>query len=152
MSLDKQQHARRSAPWLWVLLIIFVVRVIAQFSLTIFEVPFLPPFEEWYSGAVPYAQLVASQLLIIVVMGSIVWRFSRARIVPKRSTGIVLLILGAVYFAVMVVRLLVGAFDQSDAVWFHRPIPSFFHLVLAIFVLLIGHYHYTWGDRRGGQK
>ena len=148
MSDDNQYLAQRYAPWLWVILFIFSCRVIAQFSLTIMDVPFLQPFEAWYSGAVPYTQLLVSQLLIIVVMGLVAWRFHRAQVVAKRKIGIVLLILGVLYFTVMVIRLLVGFADLSEAIWFHRPIPSFFHLVLATFVLLVGHFHFTQADRQ----
>ena len=150
MSDATRQPAQRYAPWLWVILFIFSCRVIAQFSLTITEVPFLPPFEAWYSGAVPYPQLLALQLLTIIVMGWVAWRFHRAQVVAKWSMGIVLLLLGSLYFSVMVIRLLVGFADLSVAVWFHRPIPSFFHLVLASFILLAGHFHLTQADRGEG--
>jgi hypothetical protein len=150
MSDATRQPAQRYAPWLWVILFIFSCRVIAQFSLTITEVPFLPPFEAWYSGAVPYPQLLALQLLTIIVLGWVAWRFHRAQVVAKRSMGIVLLLLGSLYFSVMVIRLLVGFADLSEAVWFHRPIPSFFHLVLASFILLAGHFHLTQVDRGEG--
>jgi hypothetical protein len=150
MSDATRQPAQRYAPWLWVILFIFSCRVIAQFSLTITEVPFLPPFEAWYSGAVPYPQLLALQLLTIIVLGWVAWRFHRAKVVAMRSMGIVLLLLGSLYFSVMVIRLLVGFADLSVAVWFHRPIPSFFHLVLASFILLAGHFHLTQADRGEG--
>lgn len=150
--MDEKQHpqARLYAPWLWVLTFIFVCRVLAQFSLTITDIPFIPPFEAWYSGALPYPQLLASQIVIIIVLGWVAWRFSHAQVVAKRRTGIVLLILGSLYFSVIVIRLLVGFADLSDAVWFHRPIPSFFHLVLATFVLLVGHFHLMQADRGEG--
>ena len=114
------------------------------------DVPLLPPFEAWYSGAVPYTQLLISQILIMFVMGWVAWRFHRAQVVAKHRTGIILLIVGSLYFMVMVVRLLVGFADLSEAVWFHRPIPSFFHLVLASFILLVGHFHFKQADRREG--
>lgn len=148
MDVKQFSHARRYAPWLWGILLIFCCRVIAQFSLTIMDVPFLPPFEAWYSGAVPYPQLLASQILIIMVMGWVSWRFSSAQVVAKRQMGIVLLLLGSLYFSVMIIRLLVGFMDWSDAAWFHRPIPSIFHLALATFVLLVGHFNLTH-DVRG---
>lgn len=86
--------------------------------------------------------------MIIVVMGLVAWRFHRAQVVAKRKMGIVLLLLGTLYFSVMLIRLLVGFADMSEAVWFHRPIPSIFHLVLATFVLLVGHFHYTQANQR----
>jgi len=85
-------------------------------------------------------------------MGLVVWRFSRSQVVPKRKIGILLLILSTLYFTAMLFRLLVGLVDLSDAVWFHRPISSFFHFVLATSILLIGHFHFTWTDQREGHK
>ena len=143
MHSGSSEHSRKYAPWLWVLLAIFICRVIAQLSLTMFDIPFLPPFEAWHSGALPYTQLLVSQVLIIVLMTFVALRFSQGIVEAKRWLGISLLAPGSLYFSVMVVRLLIGITGISEIVWFNRPIPSFFHIVLAAFVLLVGHYHYT---------
>lgn len=140
-------YARQYTPWLWGLWLLFVFRVLAQWSLTVWDVPFLPSFNEWYSGTMPYPQLVFSQVLIAIVMAFVAVRFTQGKVMAKRSLGIILLIFGSLYFTVMLIRLVVGFMGWSDAVWFHRPIPSFFHLVLASFVLLVGHFHLT-GSRQ----
>lgn len=139
--LDNNQ--KKYAPWLWALLMIFIFRVLAQLSLTMFDIPFLPPFEAWYSGVLSYRQLLASQVFIIMLMAFVALRFSLGIVKAKRWLGLSLLTLGSLYFSIMIVRLLIGIADISEIIWFNRPIPSFFHLVLATFVLLIGHYHYT---------
>ena len=45
------------------------------------------------------------------------------------------------YFAFMATRLLLGATLLSESSWWHAPIPSVFHLVLAGFLLVAGHFH-----------
>ena len=134
-------RARQYAPWLWGLWFIFVFRVFAQLSLTAWDVPFLPPFDAWYSGALSYPQLLFSQFVIMIIMAFIALRFTRGKIVADRTRGILLLSLGALYFTVMFIRLVIGLLDLSEILWFNRPIPSFFHLILASFVLLPGHFH-----------
>ncbi|WP_455198547.1 hypothetical protein [Kaarinaea lacus] len=144
MGNDKHQAARRYAPWLWVLWLAFVFRVAAQWSLTVWEVPFLPPFDAWYSGALSYPQLLFSQFVIMAIMAFIAFRFSQGKVVADRTRGIILLVAGAVYFSLMFVRLFIGVLGLSEVLWFNRPIPSFFHLVLASFVLLLGRYHFRF--------
>ncbi|WP_455217425.1 hypothetical protein [Kaarinaea lacus] len=145
---DKHQAARHYAPWLWGLFLVFVFRVVAQGSLTIWELPFLPPFDAWYSGALSYPQLLFSQIVIMAIMAFIAFRFSQCKVVADRTRGIILLVAGALYFSLMFVRFFIGVFGLSELTWFSRPIPSFFHLVLASFVLLIGHYHFRY-SRQG---
>ena len=126
--------------------------MIAQLSLSVISLPFLPPFEAWYSGALPYPWLLASQFILIVLMAMVAWRFSRGTVMARKGWGQMLLGLGLVYFAVMLIRLVVGITGISDIVWFNRPIPSFFHLVLASYVILVGHFHITLAQTRNEQE
>jgi hypothetical protein len=52
---------RRYALALWALLALFVLRVAGQLLSAAGFGDFLPPWEEWFSGLVPYAQLLGSQ-------------------------------------------------------------------------------------------
>ena len=61
---------------------------------------------------------------------------------PHRKVGLILLVLGAIYFTVMLVRLLIGLFVLPEHSWFGKTLPAVFHLVLASFVLLVGYYHF----------
>jgi len=136
------------APWLWILLATFVMRVVAQLALAVMNIPFLPPFEAWYSGAIPYPLLLALQIVIVGVCTSVAYRFRCQLVRPKRWLGICLLGFGAIYFTLMFVRLGAGLSGLSDVLWFNRPIPSFFHLILAMFVLLVGHFHFAASARK----
>ncbi len=127
--------------WLWVCLAIFIIRVVGQLLVYWFSIPLLPPFDAWYSGAISYKFLFIWQLIIIAAMTVFAFRVAGKLVRPRCCLGIFLQIIGIVYFSVMLVRLLIGLFELSDYTWFNRPIPSFFHLVLATYLFLSGRYH-----------
>jgi hypothetical protein len=133
------------APVLWLLLFLFALRVVAQPLSFVMNAPWLPPFEAWQSGAVPYPFLLASQMAILAVFvpGTRDLAGGVARL--TRRTGILLLALGSTYFMGMVVRLTLGLTTMRGHSWFDRPIPTFFHLVLAVSVLVYGHFQYRYG-------
>jgi len=120
---------------LWILLALFVLRVLGQALVAFFDVGFLPPLEAWYSGLMPYEYLLPSQILIIAVMAKICLDFTRRRgffFEPKRFFATAWLWFGTVYLAAMIAR--------AIFLWDH-PIPIFFHWVLAAFVIAVGHSH-----------
>ena len=127
----------------WLLVALFAARVIAQpLSLAVSS---LPTFESWHSAALPYALLLVSQLVILAILASATYRVSIGAVHPGRSLGAVALSLGAVYFLVMIARLLLGLTVLSHIRWFASPLPTVFHLVLAGWLLLYGHLHWTLG-------
>jgi len=138
--------ARRYAPWLWLMSALFLVRVIAQPLALVVHAGFLPSFDRWQSGAVPYPYLLATQVLIILWLGRTAAQFSRGAVVARRQLGAIMLALGGIYFVTMVLRLLLGATVLSEHYWFARPIPTVFHLVLATAMLLYGHFHFRHGE------
>jgi len=133
--------SRRYAPLLWLLLGLFTFRVTAQLLLTIGDIPYLPPFEQWHSDAIPYELLLTSQLLILWVMVKQALLFFRGKVNSNRTIGKILFILGVIYFLSMLLRLVLGLTIFTDSRWFTNYIPTFFHLVLASFVLVISFYH-----------
>jgi len=62
---------------------------------------------------------------------------------PKRKWARWLLGLGAIYFAAMAFRLAAGLTFLADSAWFATTLPAIFHVVLAGFVLSLGHYHWS---------
>jgi hypothetical protein len=136
-------HSRKYARVLTLLLGLFVFRVIAQFLVLKFDVPLLPSFDAWHSALLPYPLLVATQLAIIALCGSLCIRMYRNAISPHRKLGKALLILGSLYIAVMVLRLTLGFTLLATHSWFSHYLPTFFHFVLAGFVLVLGHFHFT---------
>ena len=104
------------------------------------SVPFLPPFESWHSETLPYPVLVASQLVLLIILLRVTIAFSRNQVRPSRRRARSWLGFGAVYFGVMVLRLTVGLMGLSSHRWFTSHLPTGFHLVLASFLLIVGHY------------
>ena len=66
-------------PLLWVLLTLFVLRVLGQLLVASGVAPFLPPMEEWQSGLLPYPLLLASQIAIVAVLATVCIQFSRGK-------------------------------------------------------------------------
>jgi len=126
---------------LLLLLVLFIFRVAGQLVQKLHPISVLPPFERWFSGALAYEWLLGSQILIIFIMSHIVFRFARKRIVPKANLGKWLVVVGGVYFSVMAIRLILGLTIAIDHSWLGATIPAIFHLVLALFILLVGRFH-----------
>ena len=142
---SRNQRLYRYAVTLSGLLALFVLRVLAQALIAIGHGAFLPPWEEWFSGLVPYPQLLASQILIILGYGAVCLDFIRQRgyfVRPRRMWGTVLLTVGSVYFAVMVIRYVIRMFLYPPERWIGGSIPIVFHWVLAGFILVLGAYHH----------
>ena len=123
------------------LLGLFTFRVAAQLLQSIHPVGFLPGFDQWQSGALPYPILVFSQLIIIGICILLIRGIRTGSTSPKSGTGIIWLVIGGVYFAVMFIRLILGATISDGHEWWDAPIPAFFHLILAGFLLVLGFFH-----------
>lgn len=139
--------SRIYSNWLQALLILFIFRVGAQMIQAIHPLTFLPAFDAWHSSALPYPVLVAFQLLIIIACVRVIWKFRAGEITPNPGTAKICLALGALYFSVMLFRLVAGLSFAADHPWLGAPIPTIFHLVLAVFVLTIGFFHSPHTDK-----
>jgi len=138
---------QRLYVWLLVVLLAaFIGRVAAQLVQAIVPVGWLPPFAAWAAGGLPYLLLLAIQLAIIATLIVIIARLARGRLTARRRWGPWLLGLGAIYFAMMAFRLMAGLSVLADHAWFAAPLPAIFHMVLAVIVLTLGHYHWARGS------
>jgi hypothetical protein len=147
---DSRSHlipSRRYAAGLWLLLVLFAFRVVAQPMALVVHSTLLPPFESWHSAALPYGVLFASQVAILLVLAWTAWRFTNGGVEARRGVGIVALALGGLYFAIMLARLILGLTALNHLRWFASPIPTVFHLVLATSLLLYGRFHYIYGAK-----
>jgi hypothetical protein len=132
---------------LWVLTGLFAFRVLAQPLSLVIRKSWLPGFDAWQSGAVPYPLLLASQIAILAVFAPGTRAVARGRAQLSRRAGLQLLAVGAIYFVSMLVRLTLGVTTMRGHTWFDRPIPTLFHLVLAASVLVYGHFQWRFGAR-----
>jgi len=124
---------------------LFTIRVIAQPSSLMFKSKFLPPFEDWHGGVLPYPVLLITQLLILAWMTITARRFYIGSVSASRRLGVFILIFASIYFILMLVRLVLGLTILIDHRWFSSHLPAFFHMVLASFLFLYGHFHFRYG-------
>jgi hypothetical protein len=119
----------------------FVLRVVAQPLAALTGWGWLPRFEAWQSGALPYGWLLSLQLLLLVWM---FWTASRVRRgVERPSTrfGRVLAGVALVYGGVMASRLVLGLTWFRGHWWLDQPLPTLFHLVITTFLAVNANYH-----------
>ena len=124
--------------FLWLLTLLFAFRVVAQLASTVVDFPLLPPFGTWQSGILPYPVLLAFQILILGFMAVAVRRTHGVAGTPNAWRHRLCLLLGSAYFTAMLFRLVAGQTFLADSSWFAKPLPTFFHLVLATFLLTLG--------------
>ena len=74
--MNRPIPSRRYASGLWLLVLLFAFRVIAQPLALVVHHTLLPPFESWHSAALPYRVLLASQVAILAALGWTAWRFT----------------------------------------------------------------------------
>lgn len=136
--------SQRYAPVLWLLLAAFFARVLGQVLVAYGHVTFLPPMEQWQSGLLPYPMLLASQVVILTLLGAVAIDFTRGRgrfVEPSGKVGTLLTWFGRVYFGGMVVRYVVSMWRHPEWRWIGHTIPIILHCVLATFVLLVADFH-----------
>lgn len=136
---------RRYFPWMLGLAGLFVLRVLAQLVQALHPLSFLPPFQVWHGAILPYPLLVAFQIAVMSVLARVLWRVRTDAISPSPWKYRTCFSLGGIYFAFMGFRLFAGLTFLADHPWFSRSLPAFFHVVLATFILMLGHYIYKKG-------
>jgi hypothetical protein len=145
MTMAKSPNA--SAPIYPLLLagltLLFALRVLGQLAVVLFQPAWLPPFERWYSGLMPYPLLLPTQVIMIVVMIKVVADVARgagffAALGPRIGR---FLIWGSyAYAAGMAIRYVLTMSLHPELRWFTGTIPIWFHLVLAAFLYTLGRY------------
>ena len=123
--------------------IAFFGRVVGHIVQITMSVAFLPPLESWKGSELPDPVLVAAQIVILILFVVVVRRMAAGSSVIALRWTYPTIVLGAIYFLVMTVRLVLGLTILADDKWFAAPIPASFHLVLASAVILIGAYERT---------
>ena len=123
---------------------LFIARVVCQLIQYISPIDYLPEFDQWHSGVLPYRHLIIMQLVIITWCIVIIRGVKMATITPSFSKAIFLLSFGILYFCLMLLRLIAGFTFADDASWLNHPLPTLFHILLSIFILCHGHYHWQY--------
>ncbi len=129
--------------------LLFILRVCGQILVAIVDIDFLPPFELWYSGLLPYSVLLPIQILIIGVMLKIVLDFAKRSgffITPKPRAAVFIKWFSYVYFLSMGSRYVITMTLYPELRWCPGTIPIWFHMVLAAFLYTCSHYHLIRGS------
>ncbi len=118
------------------LALLFLGRVLGQLGVYLGILPFLPPMDQWQSGALRYPVLLSWQVAILFVMLLVRKRLLSKGHLVSRSVASYLKpttrIFAAFYAAIMSIRLLVWKWGElHDFPFFGVWIPPVFHLVLA---------------------
>jgi hypothetical protein len=120
---------------------LFAFRVVAQPLALATRTPLLPAFDAWHSGALPYPLLLATQVILLAGLAAEARAVTRGARRVSARVGQVALAAAAVYGATMMLRLVLGATLLQGHGWFDRPIPTVFHLGLAGYLAVYGHWH-----------
>ncbi len=135
---------RAYAVILGVLACAFFLRVLGQAIVSVSQVSFLPPMEQWYSGLMPYGLLLPIQVIILVAQVMISQDICRGIGLfagQRPSIGRGLRWFSYVYFAAMVLRYILTMTFFPERRWFSGTIPIFFHCVLAAYLFVLGQYY-----------
>ncbi|MEW6154728.1 MAG: sterol desaturase family protein [Actinomycetota bacterium] len=124
---------------------LFVGRVVAQLVQYVHPVGFLPPFEDWQSGALPYAALVGAQLAIIAGQLRVIRAVGRGHRLLGRPWRTAVHTFALAYGVVMALRLVAGLTFAAGGGWLDARLPTLFHLGLAAFLLI-------WTDHEAGAE
>lgn len=141
---DTQVHPRRVAWTLWVLLVLFALRVAGQALVAFADVSWLPPMEQWQSGILPYPLLLIAQIAILALFAKVcldVWRAEGYFASPQSWFRRGASWFGYVYFAGMLVRYALHMHFYPQARWIGGTIPIAFHCVLACFIITFARSH-----------
>lgn len=136
--------------WLGGLSVLFSLRVLAQFVQWVDPQAFLPPFEVWHGDVLSYPVLLAFQVFILLGMIRVIQLVNDRRIRPARWKALSCFVIGIPYLIAMAFRLIAGLTFLAAEPWFARPLPAFFHLVLASYILVLGHYLSRYRESRRG--
>ena len=118
----------------------FVARVVSQAVQKWAPVSFLPPFDDFQGSGLPYPALLTAQTAILAITVAVIARMRRGKSLISPRLIVPVTVAGALYFAVMAARLVLGLSVLSHSGWFSTWIPTVFHLVLASMLMLIGAY------------
>lgn len=139
--------SRAYSYWMMGFLGIFFLRICAQLVQAIYPITFIPDFYSWQSGAVPYPILLALQLVVVVFCVHMIKKFYTSSVQENKTTGLIYLLIGGIYFFIMIFRLLAGLSFAADHPWLGAHIPTLFHIVLSFFVLAVGFFHTSHTDK-----
>ena len=132
--------ARTHAVVLWVLTLLFSVRVLGQALQRWCPQSYLPAFGTFQGSGLPYPLLFLAQLVILAFMVRTALRVGAGSLYADPRKFRIWSGIGVVYMAGSILRILIGIGVPAAPAWFRAWIPASFHLVLAGFVITLALY------------
>ena len=129
---------------LWLCSVLMLLRVAGQLVVCLRAPAWLPPMSSWQSGLVPYAFLLSTQAVVLVLMfwiASDFWQGSGVWVQPWPRLGRIVLVWSYLYAAAMIGRYVIRMARRPDQRWLGGTIPIIFHSVLAAFQWTFAQYH-----------
>jgi len=136
----------------------FLGRVLGQAIQRWAPVGFLPDVERWQGSGLWYPALLGIQIAVLALFALVAARMNHGLPLLGPRWVKPVFVAGALYFAVMGIRLLIGVLADVDVLgddsftsgnWFSTRIPPVFHLVLATGVMLISKYQRSLAEDSG---
>ena len=127
--------------WLALLTALFLARVVGQVIAGLVAPDWLPDFDAFDSGLLPYPVLLCAQVVILVVQVRVIRAHHAGTVRARTSRGRILFACGIAYGLVMLARALVTIAVYGREWWWHGAIPIAFHWVLAGFVMVLARFH-----------
>ena len=137
-------HQAIPSVCLWLFTVLVFGRVVGQVVVARFAPRWLPPFDQWQSGLLPYPALLAGQAVVLTLM---VWisidcsRWAGFWVEPRPRLGLAAIIWSYVYFAAMITRYVIRMARRPEQRWLGGTIPIIFHSIVAAFQWTFGTYH-----------
>ena len=130
----------------------FCFRVIAQLLQKFGNFNFLPSFNDWQSGSIPYLWLFISQVIIISIAIYTIFKIHKNTYKYSIKKSKVLLFIGWLYFIFMLIRFVLSITILQSHPWYGATIPAAFHMVLAAYLIVLGWYEYNQITGRNNQS
>ena len=134
----------KTRPSALLLTLLLLGRVVGQLIVFFFAPKALPPMEQWQSGLVPYPFLVFVQIIVLGLMTSISFDFTRSAgfwMEPHPELGTIVLWWSYLYLGAMVLRYVVRMTRRPDQRWLGGTIPIIFHSLVAVFQWIFAAHH-----------
>lgn len=115
-------------------------RVAGQYVQRTVPVTWLPAAHLWQDGGMSYSYASPLQIAVLLFMVISTFRAARHAIVPRRWKRRLAHLIGWVYLAVTVVRMVPGISIPPTYAWLETSFALFFHLVVAIYMIALAVY------------
>ena len=114
------------ARWLTLLTALFSTRVVGQIIAGVVAPDWLPEFDAFDSGLLPYPVLLCAQVVILAVQVRVIRAHHAGTVRARTNRGRILFACGIAYGAIMLARAAITIAVYGREWWWHGAIPIVF--------------------------